>query len=257
MEFLTVLTIMKSLSLEAGKAILEVYMKNVDVEFKGDHSPVTKADYCSDAIITAGLKGQFPHIPVLSEEAADDQVRLISDWCFIVDPLDGTKEFLKRNDEFTVNIALAYRHKIVAGVIYAPALAALYYAAKGYGAWYEKDGFKQSLKVSERTGTDLRLVLSRSHSSHEEEKLIRENDIRHIKRSGSSLKGCLVAQGEADAYYRFGPTMEWDTAAMQCIIEEAGGIMRWLDGGEIFYNREDSKNKAFLVINNSQNMLVL
>lgn len=257
MDLLIVLDILKSLSLKAGAAIMEIYMHEVAVKYKEDNSPVTEADYQSEAIITTGLKERFPNVPILSEEAEDHQSRLKSEWCFIVDPLDGTKEFLNRNGEFTTNVALAHNHEIVVGVIYAPAVDTLYYAAKGHGAWCEKNGVTQQIRVSDRIGIDLNLVMSRSHSSEWEEKLIRENGIRHIKRSGSSLKGCLIAQGEADVYYRFGPTMEWDTAAMQCIVEEAGGMMQWLDGEKILYNRVDIRNKGFMVINNRKNKLKL
>lgn len=255
MELVDFLDIAKALAIQAGDAIMKIYNTDFSVSYKQDYSPLTEADKESEAIIIAGLKAAFPQIPILSEESEDDKTRLMSEWCFIIDPLDGTKEFLKKNGEFTVNIAAVYKQKSVAGVIYAPALCALYYAAETYGAWMEKNDDTCRLKVSDRTDDNIFVVMSRSHASNLEEKLIADNGIKHIRRSGSSLKGCLIAQGDADVYYRFGPTMEWDTAAMQCIVEEAGGIMHWLDGGEMLYNREDSRNEGFMVINHRENAL--
>lgn len=246
------------LARRAGKAIMEIYnAPTLSAEQKADGSPLTEADRRADELITAGLLAATPGWALLSEERADDAARLDNPWCWIVDPLDGTKEFLKRNGEFTVNIALAHEHRVVLGVVFAPALGDLYGAAKGRGSFLERDGARKPIRVSDRTG-DLRLVISRSHASPGEELLIARHNFAEIKRSGSSLKGCLVAAGEAELYYRFNPTMEWDTAAMQCLVEEAGGIMRQMDGTELLYNRADSLNaKGFYVLNREENRILL
>ncbi len=245
----------KDLAVKAGKAILEIYNSDFKVDYKEDDSPLTKADSISDEIILEGLKKAFPDIPVLSEESQDNLIRLENEWCFIVDPLDGTKEFIKRNGEFTVNIALVHEGRSVTGVIYVPVKEELFFAQKGKGAFYKKDGTVKRIKVSDRT-ENIRLVMSRSHASDKLKAIIEKNNIKDIKRAGSSIKGCLVAMGEAEVYYRFGPTMEWDTAAMQCIVEEAGGIFRQMDDSEMTYNRKDSVNrKGFYVLNSLQNKL--
>ncbi len=251
------------LSIKAGKEILEVYKDTIEVEYKDDKSPLTLADKRSNDVIVEGLKREFHQYSILSEESADDKSRLDNDWCWIVDPLDGTKEFIKRNGEFTVNIALTYKKKTVLGVIYVPVKDELYYATKGDGAYMIQNcnssmDNKALLKVSERTD-NIRLVKSRSHASGKLKELIEDkNDlIEDTKPAGSSLKGCLVAKGGAEVYYRFNPTMEWDTAAMQCIVEEAGAIFRQMDGSEMLYNRENNLNdKGFYIVNNKKNIWV-
>ncbi len=249
------LELAKKLAVEAGEKILEIYNLPIEVEYKQDNSPLTKADSLADKIIVDGLKKAFPSYSVLSEESRDDLSRLENDLCFIVDPLDGTKEFIKRNGEFTVNIALAQNHEVVMGVIYVPVTGELYSSSKGDGSFYVKDGKVSKLSVSDRKD-DLMLVMSRSHGSDTLDKLIEKYAIKNIKSAGSSLKGCLIAKGEAEVYYRFGLTMEWDTAAMQCIVEEAGGIFRQADGSKMLYNRENSLNeKGFFAINNIGNDL--
>ena len=249
------LEVCKKLAVSAGQAILEIYNKNYTIEYKDDHSPLTEADKASNEIIVEGLRKEFPDWAILSEESKDDKSRLDNDWCFIVDPLDGTKEFIKKNGEFTVNIGLSYKHKVVVGVIYVPVTEELYFSAKGYGAYLIKSGNSIRLKVSDKT-QNLTLVGSKSHASDELKKLINDNKdrIKDIRSAGSSLKGCMVAKGEADIYYRFGYTCEWDTAAMQCIAEEAGGIFRQMDDTEMLYNRENNLNdKGFYIINTKEN----
>lgn len=246
------------LAKKAGQAILEVYEKDFEVEYKEDTSPLTEADQKSNDIIVAGVREAFPQYSVLSEEAKEDVTRFENDWCWVIDPLDGTKEFIKKNGEFTVNIALAYQQRVVLGVIYVPVTEELYYATKGQGAFYEKDGKVEKISVTKAVD-NLRLVCSRSHASDQLKALIEEHKavIKETKSAGSSLKGCLVAKGEAEMYYRFGPTMEWDTAAMQCIAEEAGAIFRQMDGTEMLYNRENSLNdKGFYIINRVENLFV-
>lgn len=238
------LEVAKYCAMEAGKAIMEIYESKDDflVEKKEDSTPLTKADKASNAIIVKTLRKAFPAYAILSEEEKDNKERLQNEYCFVVDPLDGTKEFIKRNGQFTVNIALAYQHRIVMGVIYVPAAGEMYYASQDNGAfWMNANGNTVQIHVSDRT-KDIRLVASSSHGCQELEELIERYGITSIVRIGSSLKGCLVAKGDAEAYYRYNPTMEWDTAAMQCIVEEAGGIFRQMDHSDMLYNREQSLN---------------
>jgi 3'(2'), 5'-bisphosphate nucleotidase len=250
---------------DAGKIILGVYSKDFSVEYKDDRSPLTEADKKSNDLICGRLKKYAPYIGMLAEESADDKKRLENKFCFIVDPLDGTKEFIKKNGEFTVNIGLAYKNMPVMGVVYAPCLNKLYYAAKDFGAYaadLNKDILKlfdekTKIKVSEKT-EGLTAVKSRSHSDEKTEALLEKNKhkIKNTADVGSALKGCLVAEGAADVYYRFGCTMEWDTCAMQCVVEQAGGIFVQTDFSAMTYNRENSKNeKGFIILNRIENRL--
>ena len=253
-----ILELCKRLSIEAGKAIMDIYNSDdgIEVDYKADNSPLTRADRVSNSIIVEALKDKYKDIAILSEEEKDNKERLSNDYCFIIDPLDGTKEFIKRNGQFTVNIALAYKHRSVMGVIYVPAAEELYYAASGQGSWMQdKHGIVRKLHVSDITEHDkLRLVMSGSHPCKEMEEMIEKNHFTNFVKMGSSLKGCLVARGDAEIYYRHNPTMEWDTAAMQCIAEEAGAIFRQMDDSEMLYNREDSLNaKGFYIINDVKN----
>ena len=246
---------------DAGKIIMDIYAKDFAVEYKDDKSPLTEADKKSNDLICGRLEKYSPYIDILAEESLDDKKRLTNKFCFIVDPLDGTKEFLKRNGEFTVNIGLSYNNKTVLGVVYAPYLNKLYYAAKNHKAYavdLNKEIFKlfdetTQIKVSGKT-KELTVVKSRSHSDEKTEDLLKKNKhrIKNITDIGSSLKGCLIAEGKADIYYRFGYTMEWDTCAMQCVVEEAGGVFMQgdFDLSEMTYNRENSLNeKGFVILN--------
>ncbi len=251
----------RAAAVEAGKAIMEIYnaVSPIQVEYKEDRSPLTAADKAANQIIVKALKENFPEYAILSEEEKDNKSRLDNELCFVVDPLDGTKEFLKRNGQFTVNIALAYKHESVMGVIYVPVTGELYYAAKGYGAYKSIfDGKDQKLTVSDNTDmASLRVVASNSHECAEMNELIEKYQFKNLVKMGSSLKGCLIAENKADIYYRFNPTMEWDTAAMQCIVEESGAIFRQMDSSVMTYNREDSLNaKGFYIINRKENLLV-
>lgn len=250
----------KAAAKEAGKAIMEIYSsaEETEIEYKDGGSPLTKADKAANDIIVSALRQNFPRYAILSEEEKDSLDRLDNDLCFIVDPLDGTKEFIKRNGQFTVNIALAYRHRVVAGVIYVPVAKELYFAEKDQGAYLlEEGGEAVRLKVSGRTGKGrIRMVMSNSHGCKELDDMLSRYEFESFVKIGSSLKGCMVAKGEAEVYYRYNPTMEWDTAAMQCIVEEAGGIFRQMDDTEMLYNRENSLNdKGFYVINHMQNRI--
>lgn len=246
---------MKEISIVAGHEILKRYKQDVQVEYKEDSSPVTEADKVANDVIVRSLKSEFNEIPILAEESADDTSRLGAKYCFIVDPLDGTKEFINKNGEFTVNIALIEDNRPIAGVIYVPVLEELYYAEKGRGAFMAAKGLDRPIRVSERTG-DIRLAKSRSHYSAELERLIERNHIKNIVIAGSAYKGCLLARGDVEAYYRFGRIMEWDTAAMDIIITEAGGIFSGMDGKPFKYNKEDPRNPTgFYALNRAENAL--
>jgi len=254
------LSVMVDAALRAGKEIMEVYGESdFKVELKADNSPLTIADRRSNETIVNMLKSRFPFIPILAEESSDDPARHVSPRCFIVDPLDGTKEFIKRNGEFTVNIALAYKGTPIAGVVYVPVTGDLYFGVKGGGAYLRgADGKTERLQVSGRTN-GLVVMRSRSHADPREEELLEKYKSRIARTisSGSSIKGCKVAAGEADVYIRFGPTMEWDTAAMQCICEAAGAIVRQTDATPLTYNRKNPKNEiGFYIINRLENDFV-
>lgn len=251
-------------AIDAGKVIMDIYKEDFDVYFKDDRSPVTEADIKADKLIGIKLREKFKEYSVLSEETADDIKRLDNKCCFIVDPLDGTKEFVKKNGEFTVNIAFSYNHKTVMGVIFAPAINKLYYAAKGLGSYYEEVSddvdlnifsSDKKIKVSRRTD-ELIVMQSRSHTNEALLDLLELNaaSISKTIASGSSLKGCLIAEGTADIYYRTGPTYEWDTAAMQCVVEEAGGTFLQGDSTLMHYNRKNILNdKGFFILNRIEN----
>ena len=249
---------MKKLAVEAGEIIMEIYETDFDVDYKDDASPLTMADKRANAHIVSHLTEAFPEIAMLSEEMKDDKSRRENDYCFIVDPLDGTKEFVKRNGQFTVNIALVYKGDPILGVIYVPVTKDLYYASVEDGA-YKKDGVTGEdirLSVTDKTA-DLTWVGSKSHSSEKEENMInaQEAQISNVISAGSSLKGCLVAEGKADVYYRFGLTCEWDTAAMHCIAEQAGAVVAQIDHTKLVYNRENTLNeKGFYIVNTKANV---
>lgn len=257
--YLKELEIAKKAAVLAGQAIMQVYeSEDFGIEAKADDSPLTQADKAANRIIVDMLRSEFPDHAILSEEEKDDLSRLDNDLCFVVDPLDGTKEFIKRNGQFTVNIALSYKHRIVMGVIYVPVTKEMYYAAQDHGSFMEVDGRVSEIHVSaeRKDKSQLNMVMSNSHGAAEMDALIEKYGITKYVKVGSSLKGCMIAKGAADVYYRYGPTMEWDTAAMQCIVEEAGGLLRQMDDSEMTYNREDSLNaKGFYILNNIDNKL--
>ena len=240
--------------------ILEIYnSNNLGVEIKDDNSPVTKADKLADKIIREELSKAFPNYALLTEESTDDLARLNNDYVFIVDPIDGTKEFVAHSDEFTVNIALAYKHKPVVGVILIPVTGEVYFASKGHGSFYEKDGKITKIHCNSKTN-DLTTLVSRFHSTKEEQDAVKrhENRIKHQKVVGSSIKGCLIAKGEAEISFRFtSNSKEWDTCAMQAILEEAGGLLTKFDGTPLVYNREDVYNRdGYIICNCKENLLI-
>lgn len=239
------------LAREAGAAILKVYGE-VDpaVAYKRDNSPLTQADLASHHVIAGGLRSLTPDLPVLSEESREIPFEQRRNWrrFWMVDPLDGTKEFLRRNGEFTVNIALIETGAPVLGVVYAPALGKLYYAARGSGAWRQEGSQALPIRAAKATNGALRVVVSRSHGSGEAnlDRFTGTAGRCEFVPMGSSLKFCLVAEGMADLYPRSGPTMEWDTAAAHCILEQAGGSVTGLDGEPFVYNKPSLLNPGFL-----------
>ncbi len=253
-----VLEVLKKLAVEAGRIIMEVYETDFEVDYKADESPLTMADKRANDCIVKGLAKQFPECAVLSEEMKDDKARRQQEYCFIVDPLDGTKEFVKRNGQFTVNIALVYRQNPIVGVVYVPVTKDLYFASVEEGS-FKQDGMTgeiRKLQVSDKE-ENLVWVGSKSHSSEKEANLIQkhEKQITEVVSAGSSLKGCLVAEGRADIYYRFGLTCEWDTAAMHCVAQQAGAIVKQMDHSELLYNRENTLNeKGFYIVNREENV---
>ncbi|WP_178990283.1 3'(2'),5'-bisphosphate nucleotidase CysQ [Winogradskyella schleiferi] len=250
-------------ALEAGKEILKIYHSDdFEVELKGDNSPLTKADLASHQVIMSHLK--TTNIPVLSEEGKSIAYNDRKDWnqLWIVDPIDGTKEFIKRNGEFTVNIALVESQKTVIGVIFVPVSGDLYFSTKEMGAYkvtvnledYNYDSLVNNARKLplERSDKSFTVVASRSHMSPETETYVSEMREKHgdvnLISKGSSLKLCMVAEGQADCYPRFAPTMEWDTAAGQAICEHAGfEVIDWSTKERMLYNREELLNSWFLV----------
>jgi len=236
----------------AGEAIMKVYGGGFSVQHKEDDSPLTLADLESQRVILDGLSSLTPDIPILSEESAQAPWDERRQWreLWVVDPLDGTREFVKRNGEFTVNIALVVEHEPVLGVVSAPARGLLYWGAAGVGAFSHHRGAAEvPIRVS-APQDPLRVIGSRSHASPDTAAYL-ERLRPHITTSiGSSLKFCLVADGNADLYPRFGPTSEWDTAAGQALLEAAGGHVTRLDGHRLRYNcRESVLNGDFIAFN--------
>ena len=211
----------------AGEQIMAIYVHDFDVDYKEDSSPLTQADLASHHCIVDGLRELTPQIPVLSEESSEDEKRNRMNWqtYWLIDPLDGTKEFVKKNGEFTVNIALVTNHQPVFGVVYAPALDVMYWGDKSSGAYKAEGGVEQAISVRSRpaSSADWIVVGSRSHQSDEFKAFMEDYEDAEIVSMGSSLKLCLVAEGKADLYPRLGLTSEWDTAASQAVVEAAGG----------------------------------
>jgi len=231
-----------AIACEAGRAILEVYARDFTVETKGDDSPVTEADLAAHRIICDGLKALTPDIPVLSEEAADIPWERRRQWTrlWLVDPLDGTREFVKKNGEFTVNIALIENHEPVMGVIYAPVPDVLMHAERGIGAFLRSEGADVPVSSTRPAAAPLRVAASRSHATERTQRLLAALGDHERHGLGSSLKFCRLAEGRIDFYPRFGPTSEWDTAAGQAILECAGGVVQDIDGRPLRYNTKDS-----------------
>ncbi len=240
-----------ALSAEAGQAIMEIYDgPDFQVTHKEDKSPLTAADLASHSAIVRGLQDLTPEWPVLSEESECTPYEIRRRWpiFWLVDPLDGTKEFLKRNGEFTVNIALIEDQRPILGVVYAPASGGTYFAARGVGAFKQESGQAVPIRVQRGTGDATRVIVSRTHGTDETELFTKQYGVCEFVPMGSSLKFCLVAEGVADVYPRSGPTMEWDTAAAHCILAEAGGAVTSAGGDPLIYNKPSLLNPGFLAM---------
>ncbi|MDH5764663.1 MAG: 3'(2'),5'-bisphosphate nucleotidase CysQ [Gammaproteobacteria bacterium] len=236
---------------EAGQKILEIYNDDYTIEHKEDKTPLTTADLAAHHIIVNQLALLTPDIPVLSEESDSISFKERQSWqrYWLVDPLDGTREFIKRNGEFTVNIALIEKHVSILGVIYVPVSDCSYFAYKNGGAFKATTGqAKQSISARLLSKDKMTVAGSRSHASSRLQTYIDKLGDVNIISMGSSLKSCLVAEGSLDLYPRLGPTSEWDTAAAQCIVEQAGGFMTKTDMTPLRYNTKDSLlNPEFFV----------
>ena len=230
------------IAIAAGVAIMEIYSRDFAVEHKDDRSPLTAADLASHHLIVDGLRRLTPELPVLSEESASIAWEERRTWTryWLVDPLDGTREFVKKNGEFTVNIALIENGETVFGVVYAPALEELHYGIRGVGA-FVRDGDEDVPILSRKPASPpLRVAASRSHLDERTAAAMRRMGEVESQGLGSSLKFCRIAEGRMDVYPRFGPTSEWDTAAAQCVLEAAGGAVLTLDGQPLRYNHKES-----------------
>ena len=239
------------LARSAGAAIMEVYRQDFAVEHKDDRSPLTQADLAAHRLIVAGLEKLTPELPVLSEESASLPWDVRQAWTryWLVDPLDGTREFVKKNGEFTVNIALIENHEPVFGVVYAPALDELHYGERGRGAFVRMGDEDVALNTRRPAVSPLRVAASRSHLDERTAALLARLGEIETASMGSSLKFCRIAEARIDLYPRFGLTSEWDTAAAQALVEAAGGVVLTLDGQPLRYNTKDSLlNPHFIVL---------
>ncbi len=242
----------RKLARRAGAAILQIYSGTFSVEHKSDNSPLTAADMAAHRIIVEGLHALTPDIPVLSEESAGIDWAIRKAWPrhWLVDPLDGTREFIKRNGEFTVNIALIEDHAPVLGVVLAPVTSELYFALRQEGAFVERTPGAMPQPIETRPAPSIPVVAgSRSHAQERTGAMLANLGEHRMVSMGSSLKFCLIARGEADLYLRLGPTSEWDTAAAQCVLCEAGGGVFDLHGEPLRYNARDSLiNPEFVAV---------
>ena len=239
---------------KAGDAIMAVYNSDdFNVELKNDDSPLTKADIAANDVIVAALTKLTPEIPILSEESAKAPYETRQHWkkFWLVDPLDGTKEFIKRNGEFTVNIALIENGKPILGVVYAPVLKHTYSGAESLGAFKQEDNHpQQAIKVADHRNQKLKVVASRSHAGPDLQAFLDKLEDYDVISMGSSLKLCLVAEGKAHLYPRLGPTMEWDTGAAHAVVNAAGGQVNNLDNEPLQYNKAELLNPFFMVVGN-------
>lgn len=242
-----------SLAKQAGKQILNIYHSDFTVEYKADKSPVTAADMAAHHSICQGLKQLTPEIPILSEELTTADFAERQHWqrYWLIDPLDGTKEFLEKNGEFTINIALIENHVPTLGVIYAPAFGFCYFAGTDQGAFKQIAEQEAALlqTASWQKDSPIIIAMSRRHGTDSLQNFLTQFPALNLLRCGSALKLCWLAEGFADAYPRFSPTSEWDTAAGQCILKEAGGTLIDSKGQVLRYNTKPSlRNTAFLAV---------
>ena len=240
------------LAVTAGDAILEVYATDFDVQSKDDTSPLTQADLASHNRIVAGLSELSPEMPIISEESGLPAFEERSNWqrYWLIDPLDGTKEFVNRNGEFTVKIALIEDGRPVVGVVLVPVQDKTYIGCDGHGAERRDAGKKPTrIQVTTASSSPVRIVGSRSHRGSSLDAFLEKLGDTDMVPMGSSLKFCTVAEGHADVYPRLGPTSEWDTAAAQAVVEQAGGAVLELDGKPLSYNQKsDILNPWFVVV---------
>lgn len=243
----------RALAVEASERILEIYATAFGVTAKDDDSPLTAADLAAHHAIVAGLQRLTPELPVLSEESASVPFAERSRWrrYWLVDPLDGTREFVQRNGQFTVNIALIEDHELVLGVVRVPVTGSCYFAARGHGAFHEEPG-QPPRPIAVRPlqpGAPVRVVGSKSHGGPGLQKFVAALGAHELVTIGSSLKFCQVAEGTADVYPRLGPTSEWDTAAAQCVVEVAGGRVVSVETGEsLRYNTRGSLLNPYFIV---------
>jgi len=243
---------------EAGEKVINVYnqeQENWEINFKTDMSPLTMADKVSNKTICSFLKKKYPEFPVISEENKEIPYSIRKNYTlmWLVDPLDGTKEFIKRNGEFTINIALIEGTEPTFGIVYIPVTGIIYYAIKGAGAYKIENHNLKQIKVKSFKLNDkgLGVVASRSHNNEETKTFIEKLNAPEIINRGSSLKFLMIAEGTAHLYPRLGPTMEWDTAAAQIIVEEAGGkVIDFESEQKLYYNKSNLLNPDFLVMGN-------
>ena len=237
-------------ALDAGNKVISIYEKDFNVQQKSDSSPLTEADLASHQCIVDALSSIAPVIPILSEESADISWAERSAWrtYWLIDPLDGTKEFIKKNGEFTINIALIENGTPVFGSVYAPVLEELYFGGKDIGAWKQTASQKQSISVARSSNPTIRVVGSRSHQSEDIQNYLKQFSNYELVPMGSSLKICLIAEGKADIYPRLGPTSEWDTAAAHAVLKAAGGTCVLYDNNqELMYNTKDSLLNPYFI----------
>ncbi|MNX31081.1 3'(2'),5'-bisphosphate nucleotidase CysQ [compost metagenome] len=247
--FLPAISELEPIARAAGDAILAIYRQPFAVEYKQDESPLTAADQGAHEVIVQALARLTPDIPVLSEESDAETMQARLGWSryWLVDPLDGTKEFVSRNGEFTVNIALIDHGRPVWGLVFAPVLDRLWYGGKGMGAWRVADGTHKAIQtLPHQEGAPWRVVGSRNHLSQETLDYLAPFGEIELVSMGSSLKFCIIAEGGAELYPRLAPTCEWDTAAAQAVLEGAGGSVTQLDGSALAYNKPDILNPWFV-----------
>lgn len=230
-------------AVHAGERILDFYDDEIDVTFKEDDSPLTKADIAANDIIVAALKELRPAFPIISEEGHQDGQHP-GEIFWLVDPLDGTKSFINKTGEFTVNIGLIENGKPVLGIIYVPVSKTLYYTGEDGHAYKRVDGVDELISVRKKPEAGLTVVASKSHRNAQTDEYIQTLDVNDFKPSSSSLKFCLLAEGSADIYPRFGPTMEWDTAAAHAILLAAGGYMEQPGGAPFAYGKTQSNDPS-------------
>ncbi|MBO9476042.1 3'(2'),5'-bisphosphate nucleotidase CysQ [Shimia sp. R11_0] len=254
MDYTTLIPVMRELAILAGEKIMEIYeADDFDVKVKSDDSPVTAADEAADALISAGLRAAFPDVMLVTEEQSDSH-KAKGDTFLIVDPLDGTKEFIHRRGDFTVNIAYVENGVPQRGVVYAPARNRMFFTQEDGQAVEEtgmfdpkKVGTITPINVADSDNAALFVVASKSHRDQATDDYINKYNVKDMKSAGSSLKFCLVATGEADIYPRVGRTMEWDTAAGHAVLLGAGGqVVRFDDHSPLVYGKEDFANPFFI-----------